>query len=126
MLRCLPAFLALALPSFGADFYVSLQGKDIWSGTLKSPNSGATDGPFASIARAQSAVQQLKAANPNTPLTIMLRGGIYYLPLSPNQGTLSFTGADSGTNGAPITWTNFPNETPVINGGIPINSAWNL
>src|SRR5438128_3309402 len=126
MFRGLPALLALALPCFAADFYVSPQGNDSWSGTLDSPNAAGMDGPFASIAKAQSAVQSLKAAHPNTPITIMLRGGTYYLPLSPTSpGALSFSSADSGADAGRITWTNFPNETPVINGGIPIGTAWN-
>ena len=43
-----------------ADFYVSLQGRDTWSGTLPAPNVEKTDGPFASIGRAQIAVRALK------------------------------------------------------------------
>ncbi|MFZ4564809.1 MAG: hypothetical protein ACOYNU_15635 [Bacteroidales bacterium] len=38
-----------------ADFYVSLQGDDRWSGSLSEPNSSKTDGPFLTIERAQKA-----------------------------------------------------------------------
>ncbi len=44
-----------------ADFYVSLQGDDRWSGTLSEPNSSKTDGPFLTIERAQKAVLDLKS-----------------------------------------------------------------
>ncbi len=43
-----------------ADFYVAVNGNDQWSGTLDSPNREGTDGPFATIARAQEAVRALK------------------------------------------------------------------
>ena len=44
-----------------ADFYVSPTGNDSWSGTLAKPNGAGTDGPFATIQRAQKAVRELKA-----------------------------------------------------------------
>ncbi len=43
-----------------ADFYVAANGNDNWSGTLSEPNAGKTDGPFATIERAQRAVRDLK------------------------------------------------------------------
>jgi len=43
-----------------ADFYVSPDGNDSWSGTLSSPNANRNDGPFATIERAQEAVRCLK------------------------------------------------------------------
>ncbi|MBK6282561.1 MAG: hypothetical protein IPF54_07745 [Draconibacterium sp.] len=36
-----------------ADFYVAANGNDGWSGNLDSPNFAKTDGPFATIERAQ-------------------------------------------------------------------------
>ncbi len=44
-----------------ADFYVSPQGNDSWSGTLAVPNTAKTDGPFLTIRRAQKAVFELKS-----------------------------------------------------------------
>src|SRR4029077_13569108 len=46
-------------PGPTADFFVSAFGNDAWSGTLPDPNTSQTDGPFASIARAQNAVRVL-------------------------------------------------------------------
>ena len=43
-----------------ADFYVASNGNDQWSGTLAMPNKERTDGPFATIERAQKAVRDLK------------------------------------------------------------------
>lgn len=43
------------------DFFVSPKGNDKWSGTLAEPNKDGTDGPFATIMRAKSAVRELKA-----------------------------------------------------------------
>jgi hypothetical protein len=49
------------LPGNKADFYVSTNGNDNWSGKLPEPNSVGTDGPFATIGRAQKAVRSLKS-----------------------------------------------------------------
>ncbi|RLD63191.1 MAG: hypothetical protein DRI95_12020, partial [Bacteroidetes bacterium] len=43
-----------------ADFYVATNGNDSWSGKLAEPNTNKTDGPFASLERAQKAVRKLK------------------------------------------------------------------
>lgn len=47
-------------PTEKADFYVATNGNDNWTGTLASPNFDNSDGPFASIERAQKAVRELK------------------------------------------------------------------
>ena len=106
-----------------ANYYVATYGNDSWSGTLDCPNAGNTDGPFASVARAQEAVRSING-KATSPITVMLREGTYYLPLSPtNPGTLNFTSSDSGTSSAPIIWQNYPSETPVLNGGLPV-TGW--
>ena len=46
--------------SINADFYVSPTGDNSWSGTLAAPNKDKTDGPFATIKRAKTAVSELK------------------------------------------------------------------
>ena len=43
-----------------ADFYISTNGNDDWTGTLAEPNKNGTDGPFATIGRAKHAVRLLK------------------------------------------------------------------
>ena len=100
--------------SSAADFYVATNGKDTWSGTLAAPNSTNTDGPFASIGRAQTAVQTI-LQNPKgrtRPIQVLVRAGTYYL-----TQPLNFTSADSGTAALQVNWSNYPNEVPVISGG---------
>lgn len=114
----------LAASSSAADFFVAPEGDDSWSGKLPAPNAAKSDGPFASPAKAQVAVQNLLLkGNPHRPITVQLRKGTYYLVLSPtNPGTLNFTVDDSGTPDAPITWENYPGETPIVSGGVPIGN----
>jgi hypothetical protein len=103
----------------GSDYFVATNGNNSWSGTLAAPNSTNTDGPFATIAKAQTAVQTL-LANANgrtTPITVQIRGGNYY------QQALSFAAADSGTSTLGVLWENYPNETPVISGGMVV-TGW--
>jgi uncharacterized protein YjdB len=104
-------------------FFVAANGNDSWTGDLAAPNSTNTDGPFASLSRAQFAVE-----NAPKPATVIVRNGTYYLALTPPTantyaGTLLFTSADSGTSSsAQVTWHNYPGETPVISGGVPANA----
>ena len=49
------------VPVEKADFYVAKMETTAWSGTLAEPNSAKTDGPFATLKRAQQAVRELKA-----------------------------------------------------------------
>ena len=127
---CLPwgAAAAPAPPpqagSAKADYYVAPNGDDRWSGTLAAQNVAKTDGPFRSIAKAQSAVRERLAGHPGRTITIMLRSGTYYLALSPtNPGTLHFAAKDSGAPNAPVTWRNFPGETPIVSGGVRIGKG---
>jgi uncharacterized protein YjdB len=104
-------------------FFVATNGNDAWSGELAVPNSNNSDGPFASLSRAQHAVEKAPK-----PATVIVRNGTYYLVLTPSTansypGTLAFTSADSGaSSSAPVTWQNYPGETPVISGGVPANA----
>ncbi len=119
-----PAVVPVPADGAAADFFVAKDGNDSWSGTLPAPNSKKTDGPFASVAKAQIAVRNLINSNPKRPLTVMLRGGTYYLVLSPTSpGTLTFAESDSGTASMPVTWKNYPGETPIISGGEPIGKG---
>jgi len=93
------------------DFFVSPQGQDSWSGTLAEPNAARTDGPFATLERAQRAVRDLKARvyQPKTKaidvryvgtsypygkgkdIVVLVREGFYSLP-----APLRFTPEDGG------------------------------
>ncbi|MFY9980124.1 MAG: Ig-like domain repeat protein [Candidatus Sulfotelmatobacter sp.] len=113
----LGVFISSAAQAQTADYYVATDGNDSWSGTLAAPNSNNTNGPFASISRAQTAVQQV-LANPNgrtAPITVMVRQGTYW-----QSQALQFGTADSGTSQLHVTWKNYPNETAVISGGLQL------
>jgi len=118
-LRIAACAIALALPGVAwaaapaADFYVAPDGKDAWTGKLVAPNAGKTDGPFATVGRAQGALRAArKAEEKPRPWSVMLRGGTYTL-----DAPLAFTPEDSGSDGAPNTWTAYPGEKPVLSGG---------
>ncbi len=94
-------------------FYVATNGNDSWSGGLEQPNAAATDGPFATIVRAQQAVRSLDASvRPAGPVTVYLRGGRYEL-----TEPLVFGPQDSGRPDAPMVYAAYRGETPVISGG---------
>ena len=68
--------------SIQAEFYVSPQGSDAWSGTLAEPNAQGTDRPFATLERARDAVRDLNNRAVNNIVADVLappRG--YYLSL---------------------------------------------
>jgi len=114
VLLALGALPGMAAEEAKADFYVATNGNDGWSGRLAEPNEAGTDGPFASVARAQEAVRELRRRQPDrqTPVTVLIRGGVYYLP-----DTLVFTPADSGTAQSPTIYAAYPGERPVLSGG---------
>ncbi len=111
-------FCGAAPPS--ADFYVSPQGNDAWSGTRPDPVPERTDGPFATLERARKAVRELRnRPGPRRPreIRIVLRGGRYTLP-----GTLEFAAADSGAPGAPVVYCAADGEDVWLSGGAPVPS----
>lgn len=78
-----------------AVFYVSLDGNDNWSGRRVSVNTYHTDGPFATLERARSAVREYK----NKPNVIEIETGVYSL----DKG-LVLDSLDSGTEKNPRIW----------------------
>ncbi|GAA4247999.1 carbohydrate-binding domain-containing protein [Azospirillum formosense] len=104
--------LAVAAPVFqgsasdapapqGDAFYVAKNGNDAWSGRLAAPNADGTDGPFASLERAQAAMRA------GTVKTTYVREGSYNL-----TGTLSLGAPDSG-----VRILGYPGEQAVLSGG---------
>jgi hypothetical protein len=92
--------------------YVATNGNDAWSGTLPEPNEGRTDGPLATLGRAQSEIRHLKDISLRTgPLTVFVRGGVYEL-----EQTFRISVGDSGTAAAPIVFRAYGNEKPVLTG----------
>lgn len=94
-----------------ANFYVSTQGSDEWSGSLDSPNAEGTDGPFATLERARDAVRNLKKSHSGN-ITVYIREGIYEL-----NKTVKFGLEDSGKGESTITYAAYPGETPVFSSG---------
>jgi parallel beta-helix repeat protein len=105
-----------------ADLYVAPNGSDTFSGRQTEPNTAHSDGPVATIARAQQLVRQLKHDQPDrkTPIVVAIRSGTYFLSES-----LQFTILDSGTETAPVVYEAFHDERPVISGGLPIR-RWRI
>jgi len=98
-----------------ADLFVSTVGSDDWSGDLAEPNGSKTDGPFATVGRARDA---LRASPHSGPVTVAIRGGRYAL-----SEPIVFSPADSGSASAPITYSAFQGEEPVLSGGQQI-TGW--
>ena len=105
-----------------ADFYVSPEGNDAWSGRLAEPNAQKTDGPLASVPRAQQAVRELrkKEADRKRPVVVTLRGGTYHL-----DRPITFGPEDSGTEPAPVVYQAYGRERPVLSGGVRID-GWTV
>jgi hypothetical protein len=114
----LSAALAQAAPK--ADWFVAPTGKDTWSGTQPSANAEKSDGPFATVQRAQLAVRELKQREPQRTgaIVVMLRGGTYVL-----DKPLEFTAGDSGAAGAPVIYAAYPGEEPLLSGGVRL-TGW--
>jgi len=94
-----------------ADFYVSLEGSDSWSGTLPIANKSGADGPFATLERARDAVRELKKSK-SADIVVLIREGTYRL-----DETVIFGLQDSGEGSATITYAAYPDETPVFSSG---------
>ena len=92
-------------------FYVAKNGNDSWSGKLAAPNAAGTDGPFASLQKAQAAMR----ADPNIDTTYV-RGGDYYL-----KNVVWLDGQDSG-----VTFSGYGNEKAVIHGSAQASVSFGL
>ncbi|NGO40490.1 right-handed parallel beta-helix repeat-containing protein [Limisphaera ngatamarikiensis] len=102
----------------GPVFYVAVGGNDGWSGRAPELRPGTTDGPFATLPRALSAVREARrtgALASNTPARIVLRGGTYFLAepvvLTPEDSHLEIAA--------------FGTERPVLSAGRPV-SGWQV
>ncbi|MET7947496.1 RICIN domain-containing protein [Micromonospora sp. NPDC005324] len=108
----LPAVLTNQLPASAAvqaTYYVAPDGNDANPGTLQSP--------FRTLQRARDVVRTVNT-NMTGDVNVYLRGGTY-----PVSGTVEFGQSDSGTNGFRVSYAAYPNEKPVLDGGVQV-TGW--
>ena len=107
------ACLFLSVGRAEQAFYISPEGNDAWSGKLPAASARKTDGPFKSVARARNEIRALKGKGPVGAVTVYLRGGRYEL-----EETLEFAPIDSGVKDAPIVYSAYKGETPILSAGV--------
>jgi len=108
----LPAIVAYQMPASAATqatYYVAPNGNDANPGTITSP--------LRTLQRARDVVRTVNA-NMTGDIYVYLRGGNY-----PVSSTIEFGPGDSGTNGFRIIYAAYPNETPVLDGGVQV-TGW--
>nr|WP_062335063.1 RICIN domain-containing protein [Herbidospora sakaeratensis] len=119
VLAALAVFVAaVVLPSLAggvasaatqATYYVAPDGNDANPGTLAAP--------FKTVQKARDVVRTVNG-NMTGDIYVYLRGGTYSI-----GSTIDFTTADSGTNGFRVVYSAYPNETPVLTGGVQV-TGW--
>jgi hypothetical protein len=112
VLSCLAAGNAVGAM---VDFYVATDGDDKWSGTLAALGRAKTIGPFATLERARDAVRESRAREPDRAVAVHVRGGRYEI-----AEPLVLGPEDSGSADAPVVWTAYRDERPVVSGGVRI------
>ena len=111
LVPCLPAAETNLKPLV---LYVATNGQDHWSGRSAVPLADGTDGPLASLLAARDTVRRARSASPEGigPVTVLVRGGTYRM-----AAPLILEPQDSGTAEAPVVYTAFQDEHPVLSGG---------
>ena len=99
------------------EFYVSLEGRDSWSGTLAEPSDDRSDGPFATLEQARDVVREIKRSGQlQGQVVVWARGGRHKrtepLVLGPDDS-------------APVTYAGYPGEEAIIDGGRQI-AGWRV
>jgi hypothetical protein len=92
-----------------ATYYVAPNGDD--------SNPGTITAPFRTLQRARDVVRTVNATMTGD-IHVYLRGGSY-----PVSSTIEFGPGDSGTNNHRIVYAAYPNETPVLEGGVRV-TGW--
>ena len=96
-----------------AEFYVSPDGSDDWSGTCETPASDGSDGPFASLRHARDAVRSLIQAGLTRDVTVFVRGGTYEV-----ASPIVYGPQDSPGERYSVVYAAYPGEEPVFCGAI--------
>jgi len=98
-----------ASTALSAEFFVSPDGNDAWSGKLAAPNKARTDGPFASLSAAQKAARAARRAG--SGVTVWLRQGTYRL-----SRPLLLTEEDSGSTSGMVVYSAYRGEKVIVSG----------
>ena len=105
-------------PQRGAALHVATHGSDAWSGRLAAPNAARTDGPFATLTRAQQEVRKLRRAGRLARgVSVLVHGGTYVLTEPFTLGE-----EDSGTAEAPVVYRAAGSEEVVLTGSLAVSS----
>lgn len=97
---CITSLILVAAPATAADFHVSPDGNDAWSGRRAAAAADGTDGPVAGIHRAVALAREARAADPEVPRRIILQAGRHVLAapveLGPQDSGLVIEAAEVG------------------------------
>jgi len=97
-----------------AAIYVAANGND-------QTGNGSQTNPFATLARAQTAVRAING-NMSGDIYVYIAAGTYYL----NNG-ITFTEQDSGSNGYNVVYKNLNGiDSATFVGGVKVTSSWSL
>jgi len=110
-LKCLSLLIILfnaAACAGQTEYYIAPEGNDTNQGTIANP--------FLSLEKARDAIRQSKT---NSPVTVYLRQGTYYL-----LKTFVLTNEDSGTKDGPVIYQAYPGEKVIISGGVKLELKW--
>ena len=89
------------------SYYVSVDGKDTYKGTLEKP--------FATIQKARDVIRAKKKSNQNYSYVVFIRKGYYFL-----KNSFILDSVDAGTQENPISYVAYQNEEVHFTGGISI------
>ncbi|MFQ6042753.1 MAG: right-handed parallel beta-helix repeat-containing protein [Candidatus Poribacteria bacterium] len=115
--------MAIETSTQSIALYVAPDGDDVWSGKLPAPDSGRTDGPFATLEKARDTIREMKenqGGKLDQQVIVYVRGGHPPLPLRGGDflsQPLTLTPEDSGSEDCPVIYSSYPGEEAVISGG---------
>jgi hypothetical protein len=89
-------------------FVVSLMGNDTNIGTLEKP--------FATLEKARTEIRKVRLKAPNQPITVYLKGGVYF-----RSDSFVLDSIDAGSEQSPVLYKAYKNEKVVIHGGKKLN-----
>lgn len=97
----------------GLTLYVAPNGNDAWSGRPARANANRTDGPFATLEGARTAIRTLKKTGPLPAggVTVMVQAGTYEI-----TRTFALTAEDAGTKDTPIVYRAWPGQKVILTG----------